>query len=67
MTFRRSILALAALGLITLAACEDDPILQPQQQSKPAGGSYSRIITDSTGTPSSARAPIDPRMNPERF
>lgn len=67
MTIKRSILALAALGLITLAACEDDPILQPQQQSKPAGGSYSRITTDSTGIPPSARAPIDQRRNPQRF
>lgn len=52
-------LPLLALLSLTLLACEDDPILQPQSSSKSSGGSYSRITLDTSRT-----APVMNRANP---
>ncbi len=62
---RLPLLAFLALSSLLLTACEDDPILQPQQQGKPTGGSYSRISIDSIGPVNGLL--FDRHINPERF
>lgn len=51
MAARYLLLTLLALLSLTVIACEDDPILQPQHDTKKTGGSYSRIIIDTSRTP----------------
>ena len=52
---------------LTVAACEDDPILTPQAPTGSAGGSYSRI--NPVTPPDSAGIDIDRRelKNPKLF
>jgi hypothetical protein len=52
---------------MTFAACEDDPILTPQESKGAAGGSYSRI--NPSAPSDSVRIGVDRReiRNPKTF
>ena len=75
MTIRRKIalLPLLLLPLLPLVGCEDDPILQPTDESSGGGGgSYGRIdkiglphVTDDSDGPAPLMA--DPTLNPTTF
>ena len=67
----RYVLFVAMLASVTvLAACEDDPILQPND-GKETGGSYGRIDIDRPDNSASKRAPgsvkADQEQNPALF
>jgi hypothetical protein len=57
----------ALLLAMTFAACEDDPILTPQESKGAAGGSYSRI--NPSAPSDSVRIGVDRReiRNPKTF